>query len=82
MLITFLHHLKLYFVVILFFSIIDLPSANISFDPKECPLLHSPGSTPMHLDRLVQEILKFHGNGTIHFTHGNDSFIQDERARR
>ena len=48
------------------FLIIDLTS-NITFDPKEFPLLHSLGSTPMHLDRLVQEILKFHGNGTIHF---------------
>ena len=53
------------------FLIIDLTS-NITFDPKEFPLLHSLGLTPMHLDRLVQEILKFHGNRTIHFTRGNN----------
>jgi hypothetical protein len=61
MLVTFLHHLKLHFVlffILFYLSTIYLPSAYICFDQKN-PLSHSLGSTPMYLDRLVQEIQFF-----------------------
>jgi hypothetical protein len=41
-------------------------------DPKKYPLLHSMGCNAMIMDRLVQEILLFHGNNQITFTHGNN----------
>ena len=54
-----------------FLLIIDLPD-NTSFDANEFPLLNSLGCTTMHLDRLVQEIIKFHGHRSIKFLRGNN----------
>jgi hypothetical protein len=51
--------------------IIDLPD-NKTFDANEFPLLNSLGCTPMHLDHLMQEILKFHGHSSIKFIRGNN----------
>jgi hypothetical protein len=47
-------------------------SSNISFDPKEFPLLNSIGVTPMNLDCLVQEIVKFNGHQSIKFVSRNN----------
>jgi hypothetical protein len=58
-----------YFLFLLW--IIDLPD-NTTFDANEFPLLNSLGCTPMHLDRLMQEILKFHGHSSIRFIRGNN----------
>jgi hypothetical protein len=41
-------------------------------DPEKFPLLHSIGYNPMIMDRLMQEILLFHGNNRISFTRGNN----------
>jgi len=41
-------------------------------DPEKFPLLHSIGYNPMIMDRLLQEILLFHGNNRISFTRRNN----------
>jgi hypothetical protein len=41
-------------------------------DPKKYPLLHSMGCNAMIMDRLIQEILLFHGNNQITFARGNN----------
>jgi len=47
-------------------------SSNIFFDPNEFPLLNSIGMTPMSMDCLVREIVKFHGHRSIKFIRGNN----------
>ncbi len=71
---TVLFHPNLCILLLFFISfllIIDLPDNN-SFDANEFPLLNSLGYTTMHLDRLVQEIIKFHGHRSIKFLRGNN----------
>ena len=42
-------------------------------DPSKFPLLYSLGvCTTKHMNRLVQEIAKFHGDTSISFTHRNN----------
>jgi hypothetical protein len=41
-------------------------------DPSKFPLLHSLGVCTTKMDRLIQEIIKFHGSETITFTRGNN----------
>jgi hypothetical protein len=60
-----------FFYFLFLLLIIDLPD-NTTFDANEFPLLNSSGCTPMHLDCLTQEILKFHGHSSIKFIRGNN----------
>jgi hypothetical protein len=41
-------------------------------DPNKFPLLHSLGCNPSNMDRLIQELILFHGNNQISFTRGNN----------
>jgi hypothetical protein len=41
-------------------------------DPNKFPLLHSLGCNPSNMDCLIQELILFHGNNQISFTHGNN----------
>jgi hypothetical protein len=41
-------------------------------DPTKFPLLHSLNFNPTTMDKLMQEILVYHGNKQITFTHGNN----------
>jgi hypothetical protein len=69
-----------YFILLLFtyatvlhlFLLVPDLSSNIYFDPNEFPLLNSIGITPMNMDRLVQEIVEFHGHQSIKFILGNN----------
>jgi hypothetical protein len=69
-----------YFILLLFtyatllylFLFLTDFSRNIHFDPNEFPLLNSIGITPMNIDCLVQEIVKFHGHRSIKFIRGNN----------
>jgi hypothetical protein len=48
-------------------------SISTVLDPNQFPLLHKLGmNTDVHMDRLIQEILKLHGNQEIRFTRGNN----------
>ncbi len=50
----------------------DATNAKLA-DPLEFPFLHSLGiCTEKEMDRLVQEVLKFHGNDTIKFKRRNN----------
>jgi hypothetical protein len=48
------------------FDVYDSP------DPTKFPLLHSLNFNPTTMDKLMQEILVYHGNKQITFTHGNN----------
>jgi hypothetical protein len=48
------------------FEVFDSP------DPKKIPLLHLLNFNPTTMDKLMQEILVYHGNKQITFTRGNN----------
>jgi hypothetical protein len=51
---------------------LELTTAELNLpDPNKFPLLNSLSYNPMNMDRLMQEILLFHGNKQINFTRGN-----------
>ena len=50
----------------------DITTNVSTFDINEYPLLNSLGATPLSLDRLIQEILRYKKNKAIHFTRGNN----------
>jgi hypothetical protein len=41
-------------------------------DPNKFPLLYSLGCNSSNMDRLIQELILFHGNNQISFTRGNN----------
>jgi hypothetical protein len=53
-------------------STVEAIPTTYLLDPSKFPLLHSLGVCTTKMDRLIQEIIKFHGSETITFTCRNN----------